>query len=668
MASKLTAEQQRRVDEILQFQRTVEHVAKLVAELEGNRAAKSSFIDNLCETIARELSQMRQRALTANIGTLGDVAGAMSVMAGRGGGIFMKIRGLNDGLTSLRMQLDETLTVEETVRLFRSFYRRSHTVDEVLGLVELGEKRGAWVGKLSGGQKQRLAVACALVSRPELLFLDEPTTGLDPQSRRQLWDVIGRFRAAGGTVLLTTHYMEEAERLCDRVAIMDHGKVIALGTPRSLIASLGAEHVVEFALADGATRAPSPSELAALPGVRAVRPALRRTALTVAEVHRAVPALLGLLERRGAELSLLATHHATLETSSCRSPAGSCAMRDHPLVQLTLARMREFYREPEAIFWVFGFPLVLAFALGVAFRNRGPGELKVGVLRAPGDSAVAAALDRAPALAATVLDSSDARIALRTGRVALLVGPGAPLVSRDDSTRTESRLARLEADAALQRARGRADAASVRDERITEPGARYIDFLIPGLLGMNLMGSGLWGVGFSVVQARTKKLLKRLMATPMRRGHYLLSFILSRLLFLFLEIAALVGFGWVMFGVGVRGSYGALALITVLGALSFAGLGLLVASRARTIEAVSGLMNLVMLPMWILSGTFFSYARFPDAMQPLVKALPLTALNDALRAVMIDGSRLGDLGAPLGIVTAWGFVSFVVALQIFRWR
>ena len=343
-------------------------------------------------------------------------------------------------------------------------------------------------------------------------------------------------------------------------------------------------------------------------------------------------------------------------------------MIDHPLVQLTLARMREFYREPEAIFWVFGFPLVLAFALGIAFRNRGPGELKVGVLRAPGDSAIATALDRAPGLAAAVLDSSEARVELRTGRIALLVVPGTPLVYRYDSTRTESRLARLEADAALQRARGRADAAPVRDEGITEPGARYIDFLIPGLLGMNLMGSGLWGVGFSVVQARTKKLLKRLMATPMRRGHYLLSFILSRLLFLFLEIAALVGFGWLMFGVGVRGSYVALALITVLGALSFAGLGMLVASRARTIEAVSGLMNLVMLPMWILSGTFFSYARFPDAMQPFVKALPLTALNDALRAVMIDGTGLMRLGTPLAIVAGWGAVSFVIALQIFRWR
>ncbi len=343
-------------------------------------------------------------------------------------------------------------------------------------------------------------------------------------------------------------------------------------------------------------------------------------------------------------------------------------MRDHPLVQLTLARMREFYREPEAIFWVFGFPLVLAFALGIAFRNRGPGELKVAVLRTPGDSAIAVALDRSPALVAAVLDSAEARAQLRTGRIALLVVPGEPIVYRYDSTRTESRLARLEADEVLQRARGRPDVASVRDERVVEPGSRYIDFLIPGLLGMNLMGSGLWGVGFSVVQARTKKLLKRFMATPMRRSHYLTSFVLSRLLFLFLEIAALVGFGWLMFRVGVRGSLGSLALVTVLGALSFAGLGMLVASRARTIEAVSGLMNLVMLPMWILSGTFFSYARFPDAVQPFVKALPLTALNDALRAVMIDGTPLTGLGLPLAIVAGWGLVSFAIALQIFRWR
>ena len=338
------------------------------------------------------------------------------------------------------------------------------------------------------------------------------------------------------------------------------------------------------------------------------------------------------------------------------------------MFQLALSRMREFYREPEAVFWVFGFPIVLAFALGLAFRNTGPGELQVGVGAGPGDSGLAATLDSSPRLVATVLDSETGRLRLRTGRIALLVLPGDPIVYRYDSTRTESGLARLEVDDVLQRARGRKDLVAIRDDRATAPGSRYIDFLIPGLLGMNLLGSGIWGVGFSVVQARQKKLLKRYMATPMRRSHYLLSFILSRLVFLILEVVALVGFGWLLFGVAVRGSLLTLAGVTILGAFAFAGLGLLVASRAKTIEGVSGLMNLVMLPMWILSGTFFSYSRFPDAMIPFVKALPLTALNDALRAVMIDGAAVATLGAPIAIVVAWGAVSFVIALQIFRWR
>jgi ABC-2 type transport system permease protein len=343
-------------------------------------------------------------------------------------------------------------------------------------------------------------------------------------------------------------------------------------------------------------------------------------------------------------------------------------MASRALVQLTLASVRGFYREPEALFWVFGFPIVLAFALGIAFKNRGPQALTVAVAAASGDSAAAHALEEAPGLHAVILDSSAAWDALRTGRIALVVVPGAPLVYRYDSTRTESRLARLQVDDALQRAHGRTDPALVRDDRVTEPGARYIDFLIPGLLGMNLMGSGLWGVGFSVVQARTKGLLKRFVATPMRKSHYLLSYLLSRLVFLVVEVAALLGFGWWVFDVGVRGSLIALAVVTLVGAFAFAGVGLLVASRAKTVEGVSGLMNLVMLPMWILSGTFFSYARFPDAVQPLVRALPLTGLNDALRGVMIDGASLVGVWAPLGVVAAWGLVSFVVAVRIFRWR
>jgi ABC-2 type transport system ATP-binding protein len=216
------------------------------------------------------------------------------------------------GVQLQETQLADKLSVTETIRLFRSFYRRGRTVEEVLDLVQLGEKRKAWVGKLSGGQKQRLAIACALVANPDILFLDEPTTGLDPQSRRQLWGVIAAFRAGGGTVVLTTHYMDEAERLCDRVAVVDHGKVIALGTPKDLIASLGAQQVIEFALVEGAGQ-PDDAALLALPGVREVRVDAGRVTLTVEEVHSSLPAVIDELERRGLEMTELVTHHATLE-------------------------------------------------------------------------------------------------------------------------------------------------------------------------------------------------------------------------------------------------------------------------------------------------------------------------------------------------------------------
>jgi ABC-2 type transport system ATP-binding protein len=215
------------------------------------------------------------------------------------------------GIQLQETQLADKLTVEETLRLFRSFYPSGPTVGELLDIVELAPKREAWVSKLSGGQKQRLSVACALAGRPDLLFLDEPTTGLDPQSRRQLWEVLERFREAGGTILITTHYMDEAHAVCDRVGIMDQGKLIALGTPRELVASLGAEHVVEFALAeDAAIETPL---LAALPGVRDVRQDGAHLHLSTSELHRTVPALLDLLTRRQATLSQLGTHSATLE-------------------------------------------------------------------------------------------------------------------------------------------------------------------------------------------------------------------------------------------------------------------------------------------------------------------------------------------------------------------
>jgi ABC-type multidrug transport system permease subunit len=346
----------------------------------------------------------------------------------------------------------------------------------------------------------------------------------------------------------------------------------------------------------------------------------------------------------------------------------------HPLIELTLARMREFLRQPEAVFWVFGFPVLLAFALGIAFRNTAPEKLSVAVESSAANAAeTAAAISRSADLQATVMPPTEAAQALRTGKVALVVqttteSSGASFDYRFDPARPESRTARLAVDDALQRAAGRKDAASVREQTFTEPGARYIDFLIPGLIGLNLMGSGMWGLGFVIVQARTQKLLKRLAATPMKRWHFLLSFMLSRLVFLVLEVAAILAFAWLVFNVKIHGSLLSFMLISLIGSLAFAGVGLLIAARPRTIEGVSGLMNLVMLPMWLLSGSFFSASRFPDFLQPFIKVLPLTALNDSLRAVMNEGATLGASAAGIAILSAWGLVSFIVALKIFRWQ
>ena len=221
---------------------------------------------------------------------------------------------------------------------------------------------------------------------------------------------------------------------------------------------------------------------------------------------------------------------------------------------------------------------------------------------------------------------------------------------------------------ALQRAAGRRDLVTTTDDQVSEPGSRYVDFVVPGLLGMNLMGSGIWGMGFAIVDARRKKLLKRLIATPMSRTQFLASFVLSRLTMLVIEVAVLVGFALAVFGVPVRGSPLTLLGVCLLSALAFGALGLLIASRARTVEGVSGLMNLVMLPMWIFSGVFFSASRFPDALQPFIQALPLTAVNDALRASMLEGAGFTRLAPEVGIIAAWLGLSFVLALRLFRWR
>jgi ABC-2 type transport system permease protein len=344
------------------------------------------------------------------------------------------------------------------------------------------------------------------------------------------------------------------------------------------------------------------------------------------------------------------------------------AERPSPIVQLTLWRLREFLREPEALFWVFAFPIVLAFALGIAFKSRAPKPVQVGVAAGPGAEELARTLDASPQIAARVYPPVEAHNRLRSGRVLLVAVAGDPVVFEYDSTRQESAGARLVVNNALQEASGRHDVRAVQDQRITEPGARYIDFLLPGLLGMNIMGTGMWGVGFGIVKTRNQKLLKRLLASPMKKRHYLLSQMLARLVFLGLEVGSLLLFGHLMFDVPVRGSFLAITVVVVIGALSFAGLGLLVASRTKTIEGVSGLMNLVMVPMWIGSGVFFSYANFPQSVQPFLRALPLTQLNDALRGVLIDGASLAHVSPLVLALAAWTALTFGVALKIFRWQ
>jgi len=348
-----------------------------------------------------------------------------------------------------------------------------------------------------------------------------------------------------------------------------------------------------------------------------------------------------------------------------KSPRAN-SLADHPLVQLTLVRFLEFTREPEALFWVFVFPLLLAAGLGIAFRNRPAEVLRIAVV-AP---ELAQSLRQEKLLDVQQMDAAAAQEALRTGKVALLAAPGSSgtVEYRYDDTNPEGRAARLLADRAIQKAAGRVDPVATNDLLMREPGSRYIDFLIPGLLGMNLMGSAIWSMGFAIVDARRKKLLKRLVASPMPRPYYLLSFLLSRILMLVVEVGVLVGFGALFFHVPVRGSLVDLAVLCVLGSLSFAALGLLLASRARTIEAASGLMNVVMMPMWIASGVFFSSQKFPDAMQPFIRALPLTAVIDALRANMLQGSDLAHMAPQLAVIGSWLVICFGLALKMFRWR
>jgi ABC-type multidrug transport system permease subunit len=340
-------------------------------------------------------------------------------------------------------------------------------------------------------------------------------------------------------------------------------------------------------------------------------------------------------------------------------------LQESSLYQLTLVRFLLILREPEAIFWIFIFPILLALGLGIAFRNRPADVLQVGATT----TQLTQALASDKGLSATTMDEDAGAKALATGKILLLAmqRPGGVVYQFDD-TNPDARTARLLADRAVQAAAGQPEAVHIENALLHETGSRYIDFVVPGLLGMNLMGSAMWGLGFAIVEARQKMLLKRMVASPMPRWQYLASFLLSRLAMLVIEVAVFLGFARLVFGVPFRGSLWQLGFLCVITSLAFSAMGLLVSSRARTMEAASGLMNLVMLPMWILSGVFFSASRFPAVIQPLVRALPLTAAIDAMRGNMLQGMNLGQLAGQVGLILAWFVVPFAVSLRIFRWR
>jgi ABC-type multidrug transport system permease subunit len=340
-------------------------------------------------------------------------------------------------------------------------------------------------------------------------------------------------------------------------------------------------------------------------------------------------------------------------------------------VQLCLSRLREVYREPEVIFWGFVFPVLLSVSLFFAFRNRPPDPSMVAVVEGPGAAEMAAQLGARADLKVAVRTEEDARAALTFTKADVVVVPpaeaGGAVEYRLDPSRPEAAIARARVDDALQRSAGRQDPLATREQAVTEPGGRYIDFLVPGLIGMNLMSGGMWGLGFTMVDMRIKRLLKRLIATPMHKTDLLAAHLLMRNAFTAFEVSFLLAFAHFFFSVPVRGSWLAVLLTAALGAMAFAGLGLLVGSRTRKIETVTGLMNVVMVPMFIGSGVFFSTDRFPAVLQPVLRALPLTALNDALRAIVLEGADLGSQGVRLAVLAGWALFGFVLGLKLFRW-
>lgn len=344
----------------------------------------------------------------------------------------------------------------------------------------------------------------------------------------------------------------------------------------------------------------------------------------------------------------------------------------NPLAELVKARLREFYREPAIVFWVFGFPLVMALGLGAAFRSRPPDLPRLGVVvseESDTSRRFLGALKESPEAITEVFDRQAGDRALARAKIDALV-----LLERDgietvvDPTQEKSARAELVAQNIIQVAGGRKDPVPERNSRVTKLGSRYIDFLIPGLIGMNIMGSSLWGVGYNLVVARKRKLLRRYGVTPMRRPHFLLSYFIARALFLTAELGTLVLFGALFFDMVVQGGIFSLAVLALLGAAAFAGISLVIGARVSNTETANGWTNLVQMPMWLLSGVFFSYERFPEFLHAPIRLLPLTALVDGFRAIYNDGHSLVGVMPEILVLSAWGLAGFFIALRTFRWQ
>lgn len=339
-----------------------------------------------------------------------------------------------------------------------------------------------------------------------------------------------------------------------------------------------------------------------------------------------------------------------------------------PLKQLTLARLREFYRQPEAVFWVYFFPVLMVIALGIAFRNKPVEKITVDVQTSSRSEEILESIKKDERVIGDIFDEEECRRRLRTGKSDLYLSPeGGDVEYFYDPTRPGSVVAQELVDDLIQESAGRVNPVKTTLKKFDEPGGRYIDFLVPGLLGMSLMGGGLYGVGFAIVDMRIRKLLKRFLATPMRKTDFLIAIMGSRLVYMIPQVIVLLLFSYLLFGVVIYGNWFSILFIILLGAIEFSGIGLLIAARAKTLESVSGLMNLVMLPMWTLSGIFFSYERFPEVVQPVIKVLPLTPLIDSLRAIMLEGASLASQGPEILVMALWAAVTFVIALAVFRW-